>query len=264
MPAPLLDEPAQSTNLKGRIAASRPPADQDCLMGERYIFTIRKLTKTYGKKEVLKDIWLAFYPGAKIGVIGGNGAGKSTLLRIMAGLDKDFIGEGEADPGITAGFVPQEPHLTPGKTVLENVEEAVAGKRAMLKRHQEIGDLLANPEADFDKLMDEMSRLQDKIDAGNLWELDRQLEIAMDAMRLPPGEAPVEQLSGGERRRVALCKMLLQKPDLLLLDEPTNHLDAESVAWLEHHLEEYAGTVAAVTHDRYVLDNVAEWIFELH
>ena len=232
-------------------------------MGERYIFTIRKLTKTYGKKEILKDIWLAFYPGAKIGVIGGNGAGKSTLLRIMAGLDKEFIGEAEPDPGVTIGFVPQEPRLTPGKTVLENVEEAVADKRALLKRHQEIGDLLASPEADFDKLMGEMSRLQDKIDAANLWELDRQLEMAMDAMRLPPGEAPVEQLSGGERRRVALCKMLLQKPDLLLLDEPTNHLDAESVAWLERHLEEYTGTVVAVTHDRYFLDNVAKWILEL-
>ena len=232
-------------------------------MGERYIFTIRKLTKTYGKKEILNDIWLAFYPGAKIGVIGGNGAGKSTLLRIMAGLDKEFIGEAEPDPGVAIGFVPQEPKLTPGKTVLENVEEAVADKRALLKRHQEIGDLLASPEADFDKLMGEMSRLQDKIDAANLWELDRQLEMAMDAMRLPPGEAPVEQLSGGERRRVALCKMLLQKPDLLLLDEPTNHLDAESVAWLERHLEEYAGTVVAVTHDRYFLDNVAKWILEL-
>src|SRR5262245_30118217 len=232
-------------------------------MGERYIYTIRKMTRTFGKKEVLKDIWLAFYPGAKIGVLGGNGAGKSTLLKIMAGLDKDFVGEAEPDPSATIGYVPQEPQLTPGKNVLENVEEAVADKRGMLKRHQEIGDLLGDPNADFDKLMDEMGRLQDKIDAGNLWELDRQLEVAMDAMRLPPGDAPVEQLSGGERRRVALCKMLLQKPDLLLLDEPTNHLDAESVAWLEHHLEAYEGTVVAVTHDRYFLDNVAKWILEL-
>jgi ATP-binding cassette ChvD family protein len=232
-------------------------------MGERYIFTIRQLTKTYNNKEILKDIWLAFYPGAKIGVIGPNGAGKSTLLRIMALQDRDFVGEAEPAPGISIGYVPQEPQLTPGKTVLENIEEAVAEKRAILRRHQEIGDLLADPEADFDKLMEEMSRLQDIIDAQNLWELDRQLEVAMDAMRLPPGDAPVEQLSGGERRRVALCKTLLQQPDLLLLDEPTNHLDAESVAWLEHHLEQYPGTVVAVTHDRYFLDNVARWILEL-
>jgi ATP-binding cassette ChvD family protein len=232
-------------------------------MGERYIFTIRQLTKTYNNKEILKDIWLAFYPGAKIGVIGPNGAGKSTLLRIMALQDRDFVGEAEPAPGISIGYVPQEPQLTPGKTVLENIDEAVAEKRAILRRHQEIGDLLADPEADFDKLMEEMSRLQDIIDAQNLWELDRQLEVAMDAMRLPPGDAPVEQLSGGERRRVALCKTLLQQPDLLLLDEPTNHLDAESVAWLEHHLEQYPGTVVAVTHDRYFLDNVARWILEL-
>ncbi|HLW68677.1 MAG TPA: energy-dependent translational throttle protein EttA [Gemmataceae bacterium] len=233
-------------------------------MGERYIFTIRQLTKTYGKREVLKNIWLAFYPGAKIGVIGSNGAGKSTLLRIMAMQDREFVGEAEPDKGISIGFVPQEPRLTEGKTVLENVEEAVAPVRALLKKHEDLGNKMAEAEPDeMDKLMEEMSKAQDAIDARNAWELDRQLEIAMDAMRLPPGDQPVETLSGGERRRVALCKMMLQQPDLLLLDEPTNHLDAESVAWLERHLQEYPGTVVSVTHDRYFLDNVAKWILEL-
>jgi energy-dependent translational throttle protein EttA len=232
-------------------------------MAEQYIFTIESLTKVYDRKEVLKNIWLAFYPGAKIGVIGSNGSGKSTLLRVMALQDTDFIGSARAKDGISIGFVPQEPRLTPDKTVLENIEEAVDKKRAVLKRYNDIGDEMASPDADFDKLTDEMGKLQDIIDAQNLWDLDRQLEIAMDAMRLPPGEAPVEQLSGGERRRVALCKTLLQHPDLLLLDEPTNHLDAESVDWLERHLKEYKGTVVSVTHDRYFLDNVAEWILEL-
>jgi ATP-binding cassette ChvD family protein len=232
-------------------------------MGEKYIFTMESLTKTYNKREVLKNIWLSFYPGAKIGVIGSNGAGKSTLLRIMAGVDNDFMGTARPDKGISVGFVPQEPRLTEDKTVLENIEEAVAHKRAVLLRQEEIGNLMADPEADFDKLTEEMSRLQDQIDAWNLWELDRQLEIAMDAMRLPPSEAPVTQLSGGEKRRVALCKTLLREPDLLLLDEPTNHLDAESVNWLEQHLQKYAGTVVSVTHDRYFLDNVAQWILEL-
>jgi ATP-binding cassette ChvD family protein len=233
-------------------------------MGERYIFTIRQLTKTYGKREVLKNIWLAFYPGAKIGVIGSNGAGKSTLLRIMAMQDREFVGEAEPDKGISIGFVPQEPRLTEGKNVLENVEEAVAPVRALLKKHEDLGNKMADASPDeMDKLMEEMSKAQDAIDARNAWELDRQLEIAMDAMRLPPGDQPVETLSGGERRRVALCKMMLQQPDLLLLDEPTNHLDAESVAWLERHLQEYPGTVVSVTHDRYFLDNVAKWILEL-
>ncbi|QVL32936.1 energy-dependent translational throttle protein EttA [Telmatocola sphagniphila] len=232
-------------------------------MAEHYIFQIENLSKLYNRKEVLKNIWLAFYPGAKIGVIGSNGAGKSTLLRIMALQDTDFMGTARAHEGISIGYVPQEPKLTNGKTVLENIEEAVAPTRKMLKRHEEIGELMGDPNADFDKLMEEMSRLQDKIDACNAWELDRQLEIAMDAMRLPPSDALVDKLSGGERRRVALCKMLLQKPDLLLLDEPTNHLDAESVFWLEKHLKEYPGTVVSVTHDRYFLDNVAEWILEL-
>jgi energy-dependent translational throttle protein EttA len=232
-------------------------------MAEQYIFTIESLNKTYDRKEVLKNIWLAFYPGAKIGVIGSNGAGKSTLLRIMALQDTDFMGTARAKDGISIGFVPQEPRLTPDKTVMENIDEAVAKKRVVLNRYNAIGDEMASPDADFDKLTDEMSKLQDIIDAQNLWDIDRQLEIAMDAMRLPPGDAPVEQLSGGERRRVALCKTLLQQPDLLLLDEPTNHLDAESVDWLERHLKEYPGTVVAVTHDRYFLDNVAEWILEL-
>jgi ATP-binding cassette ChvD family protein len=233
-------------------------------MSEQYIFTIEHLSKAYAKREVLKDIWLAFYPGAKIGVIGSNGAGKSTLLRVMALEDRDFLGTARPADGISIGFVPQEPRLTPGKTVLENIEEAVAGTRALLKKQEEIGEKMATADPDaMDRLMEEMSKVQDAIDAADAYNLDRQLEIAMDAMRLPPGEAPAEQLSGGERRRVALCKTLLRKPNLLLLDEPTNHLDAESVAWLERHLQEYAGTVVAVTHDRYFLDNVAKWILEL-
>jgi ATP-binding cassette ChvD family protein len=232
-------------------------------MGDRYIFNITHLTKHYGKKEILKDINLYFYPGAKIGVIGSNGAGKSTLLRIMAGADTEFMGEAWSEKGATIGYVPQEPHLTPGKTVLENVEEAVAHIRGLVKRQEEIGEAMGDPDADFEKLSEQMEKVQAQIDATNAYELDRQLEIAMDAMRLPPPDAPVERLSGGERRRVALCKALLQRHDLLLLDEPTNHLDAESVEWLEHHLADYPGAVVAVTHDRYFLDNVAKWILEL-
>jgi energy-dependent translational throttle protein EttA len=233
-------------------------------MSERYIFQIENLTRVYDRKEVLKDIWLAFYPGAKIGVLGPNGAGKSSLLRIMALEDRDFIGSARAEEGITIGHVPQEPKLTEGKTVLENIEEAVAPIRNLLKQQEEIGDKMATASAEeFDDLMAKMDRVQAQIDATNAYELDRQLEIAMDAMRLPPSDAPVDRLSGGERRRVALCKALLRKPDLLLLDEPTNHLDAESVFWLERHLEQYPGTVVAVTHDRYFLDNVAKWILEL-
>jgi ATP-binding cassette ChvD family protein len=232
-------------------------------MGDRYIFNITHLTKHYGKKEVLKDINLYFYPGAKIGVIGANGSGKSTLLKIMAGEDTDFMGEARAEKGATIGYVPQEPRLTPGKTVLENVEEAVAHIRDLLRKQEEIGAAMGEPDADFDKLSDQMERVQTQIDAANAYEIDRTLEMAMDAMRLPPPDAPVERLSGGERRRVALCKTLLQRHDLLLLDEPTNHLDAESVEWLEHHLAEYPGAVVAVTHDRYFLDNVAKWILEL-
>ncbi len=232
-------------------------------MAEHYIFTIENLTRIYDRKEVLKNIWLSFYPGAKIGVIGGNGAGKSTLLRIMAGLDSDFMGSARLTSGYSVGYVPQEPRLTPDKTVRENIEEAVLRQRQVLDRFNQIGEEMSQADADFDKLMEEMSRLQDIIDAQNLWELDRLLEMAMDAMRLPPESTPVEKLSGGERRRVALCKMLLMKPDLLLLDEPTNHLDAESVQWLERHLQAYTGTVVSVTHDRYFLDNVAQWILEL-
>jgi ATP-binding cassette ChvD family protein len=233
-------------------------------MAEQYIFTIERLTKAYNKREVLKDIWLAFYPGAKIGVIGSNGAGKSTLLRIMAVQDKDFLGEARLTPGFSVGFVPQEPRLDESTDVRGNVEQSVANTRALLTKQEELGNKMAEASPDaMDKLMDEMSKLQDKIDAVNAYDIDRQVEIAMDAMRLPPGDAKPQTLSGGERRRVALCKTLLQKPDLLLLDEPTNHLDAESVAWLERHLQEYEGTVVAVTHDRYFLDNVAQWILEL-
>ena len=234
-------------------------------MNKQYIFQIEDLTKKHGQREVLKDIWLAFYPGAKIGVLGRNGSGKSSLLRIMGGEDTEFDGTARLTQGFTRGYLPQEPRLNPEKDVRGNVEEAVADRRATLDRYNEINLRLAEPiESDeMEKLCDELARVQDQIEAGNLWELDRQIEIAMDAMNLPPADADVATLSGGERRRVALCKILLQRPDLLLLDEPTNHLDADAVAWLERHLAEYAGTVVAVTHDRYFLDNVAGWILEL-
>ncbi len=227
-------------------------------MPPQYIFTMKDLRKvTPQGKEILKGIWLSFYPDAKIGILGPNGAGKSTLLRIMAGLDKDFGGEAFAASGTRIGFLPQEPQLTPGKTVVEVVEEAVAPQRAIVKRYEDLS-------ADWsDENADELGRLQDKIDTQNLWELDRHVEVAMDALRLPPAEARVETLSGGERRRVALCRLLLQPADMLLLDEPTNHLDAESVAWLERFLKEFKGNVIAITHDRYFLDNVAGWILEL-
>jgi len=231
----------------------------------QFIYTIRKLSKYIDKKPILKDIYLSFFPGAKIGVLGMNGSGKSTTLRIMAGLDKEFDGEAELTRGFTVGFLPQEPHLNPEKDVIGNVEEAVEATKGLLKRFEEIGEKLGtdiSPD-EMEKLLDEQAKVQEKIDACNAWELDRQLEIAMDALRLPPPDADVTKLSGGERRRVALCRLLMQAPDLLLLDEPTNHLDAESVAWLERFLHEYKGTVVAVTHDRYFLDNVAGWILEL-
>jgi energy-dependent translational throttle protein EttA len=234
-------------------------------MGKQYIYSIERLTKKHGPREVLKEIWLAFYPGAKIGVLGRNGSGKSTLLRIMAGMDKDFDGEAALAGGYTSGYLSQEPQLTAGKNVWDNLQEAIAPRRKMLDRYNEISGLLGEPmdEKKMEKLCDEMARLQDQIDATGAWEIDRELEIAMDAMNLPEKDADVAILSGGERRRVALCKLLLQKPDLLLLDEPTNHLDAEAINWLERHLADYAGTVVAVTHDRYFLDNVAKWILEL-
>jgi ATP-binding cassette ChvD family protein len=234
-------------------------------MGEKYIFQMEDLTKKHGQKAVLENIWLAFYPGAKIGVLGPNGAGKSTLLRIMAGQDKEFDGTARLTAGYTAGYLPQEPPLDESKNVRENVEIAVVQRKKILDRYNEVSQLLGEVTDDdqMQKLCDELARLQDTIDRDNLWELDRQVEHAMDAMNLPPGDADVARLSGGERRRVALCQLLIQQPDLLLLDEPTNHLDAESVHWLEQHLAQYPGTVVAVTHDRYFLDNVAQWILEI-
>jgi len=231
----------------------------------QFIFTMRRLSKYYDKRAVLTNISLSFFPGAKIGVLGINGSGKSTILRIMAGVDTEFDGEAAPAEDATIGYLPQEPVLTPGKDVLENVEEAVAHAKGLLARFDEISAKLCEPMSDeeMNELLEEQAEVQEGIDACNAWDVDRQLEIAMDALRLPPPDAPVENLSGGERRRVALCKVLLQAPDLLLLDEPTNHLDAESVAWLERHLHDFPGTVVAVTHDRYFLDNVAGWILEL-
>ena len=228
-----------------------------------FIYTMTKARKTVGDKVILNDVSMSFFPGAKIGMVGPNGAGKSTILKIMAGLDQPSNGEARLSPEYSVGILLQEPPLNEEKTVLGNVEEGVGEIKTKLDRFNEISALMAEPDADFDALMEEMGKLQEAIDAANAWDLDSQLEQAMEALRCPPADAPVTHLSGGERRRVALCKLLLQKPDLLLLDEPTNHLDAESVLWLEQHLQSYEGAVIAITHDRYFLDHVAEWIAEV-
>src|SRR6516162_9614389 len=235
-------------------------------MAHQFIFFMKDLRKIVPpKREILKGIWLSFYPGAKIGFLGANGAGKSTLLRIMAGVDTDFLGEAHPADGVRIGYLPQEPHLDSAKDVRANVDDGVAEVRALLTRFDEINAKLGEPmDADeMEKILAEQARVQDAIEAANGWDLDRTVEIAMDALRCPPGDADVATLSGGEVRRVALCRLLLQKPDMLLLDEPTNHLDAESVAWLERYLKEYPGTVLVVTHDRYFLENVTNWILEI-
>ncbi len=232
-------------------------------MAQNFIFTMQDLRKVRGGKDILKGIYLSFFPGAKIGVIGPNGAGKSTLIKIMAGVDTEFFGTARPDPTARVGYVPQEPRLDETLDVKGNVELGLKNVRDLLNRFNEIAEKFSDPDADMDKLLAEQGRLQDAIDAANGWEIDRTVEIAMDALRLPPGDADVKVLSGGEKRRVALCRVLLEKPDLLLLDEPTNHLDAESVAWLERALKDFPGTIVSVTHDRYFLDNVAEWILEL-
>ena len=234
-------------------------------MSKQYIFQMVNMIKKYNGKAILEDIWLSFYPGAKIGVLGRNGSGKSTLLKIMAGIDKEYDGEARLTDGFTVGYLSQEPPLNPEKNVWENVLEAVAPRRALLDRYNELAAKCSEPleEDAMQKVYDEMARVQDKIDASNTWNLDHEIEVAFEVMNLPPKEASVDTLSGGEKRRVAICKLLLEKPDLLLLDEPTNHLDADSVQWLERTLKDYHGTIVAVTHDRYFLDNVAGWILEL-
>ena len=233
-------------------------------MPSQFIFTMRDLRRVHPPdKEVLRGINISMFPGAKIGVLGANGSGKSSLLRIMAGEDDGYTGEARLTPGFSVGFLAQEPRLDPTKDVMGNVAEGVGEAAALLDRYNKVCEAMGDPDADFDKLLAEQAELNDRIEAAGAWELDRTLEVAMDALNLPPGDAAVANLSGGERRRVALCRLLLQKPDLLLLDEPTNHLDAESVAWLERTLQDYGGTVVAVTHDRYFLDNVAGWILEL-
>ncbi|HEY3933096.1 MAG TPA: ATP-binding cassette domain-containing protein, partial [Gemmatimonadales bacterium] len=235
-------------------------------MAGEYIFTMRDLRKLVPpQREILKGIYLSFYPGAKIGVIGSNGSGKSTLLKIMAGVDEDFLGEAKPMAGVQIGYLAQEPSLDPAKDVRGNVEEALQPIRDLLVRFEEISAKFGEPLSDDEMtaLLDKQASLQDRIEAANAWDIDRTVDIAMDALRCPPGDAAIANLSGGEKRRVALCRLLLSKPDMLLLDEPTNHLDAESVAWLERYLKEFTGTVVAITHDRYFLDNAAEWILEL-
>ena len=234
-------------------------------MSKQYIYQMSDMTKKHGQKAVLENIWLSFYPGAKIGVLGRNGAGKSTLLKIMAGIDKEFDGEARLTDGFTVGYLPQEPQLDPEKNVWDNVQDSVSGRRDLLTRYNELSAKCGEDldEAAMQKVYDEMERVQNEIEASNTWNLDHEIEVAFDIMNLPPKDADVTKLSGGERRRVALCKLLLEKPDLLLLDEPTNHLDADSVQWLERTLSDYHGTIVAITHDRYFLDNVAGWILEL-
>src|SRR5437764_5298828 len=245
-------------------AVVREPPTRFRGMAPQFIFTMRDLRRFHPPdREVLSGINISMCPAAKIGVLGANGAGKSSLLRIMAGEDDGYSGEARLTPGFTVGFLHQEPILDPKKDVLGNVTDGVGEQHALLDRYNEVCEAMGDPDADFDKLLAEQADLQDRIDAAGAWDLDRTLEIAMDALRLPPGDTDVTTLSGGERRRVALCRLLLSRPDLLLLDEPTNHLDAESVAWLERHLQDYPGPVVAVTHDRYFLDNVAGWILEL-
>ncbi|WP_119698495.1 energy-dependent translational throttle protein EttA [Microbacterium halotolerans] len=228
-----------------------------------FIYQMIKARKKVGDKLILDDVTMSFYPGAKIGMVGPNGAGKSTILKIMAGLDQPSNGDATLTPGYSVGILMQEPELDESKSVLENVQEGVGTIKAKVDRFNEISALMAEPDADFDALLEEMGKLQEEIDSADAWDLDAQLEQAMDALRTPPGDARIENLSGGEKRRVALCKLLLEKPDLLLLDEPTNHLDAESVLWLEQHLQQYHGAVIAITHDRYFLDNIAQWIAEV-
>src|SRR5437016_8521923 len=230
---------------------------------DKIIYSMVGVSKFHGKKQVLKDIYLSYFYGAKIGVIGLNGSGKSSLLRVLAGVDRDFLGETVLSPGHTIGFLEQEPQLDATKTVREIVEQGVQPVIDLLKEFDEINNAFADPDADMDKLLERQGKVQDKLDASGAWDLDSKLEMAMDALCCPPGDTLCGILSGGEKRRVALCRLLLQSPDILLLDEPTNHLDAESVEWLEKHLQKYAGTVIAVTHDRYFLDNVAGWILEL-
>jgi ATP-binding cassette ChvD family protein len=267
VPSGAIFPPSNNLARRRALAAIDTDPDHDTMSNtdtSRFIYVMKELRKVVPpNREILKGIWLSFYPGAKIGVVGPNGSGKSSLLRIMAGVDKDFNGEAWAAEGTRISYLSQEPELDPALDVRGNVEEAVRHQRDVLRRFEEVNLGFGEPDADFDALLEEQARLQDQIDAGDLWELDRKIEIAMEALRLPPPDARVENLSGGERRRVALCKVLLEEPDMLLLDEPTNHLDAESVAWLEHHLGAFKGTIVAITHDRYFLDNVAEWILEL-